>query len=113
MLRYLAHETPFLMAAKESGCPIMSRMDKSTAGAMWKEAQVTIYQQQKMNKYLCATFGSKVIVPVKKIRSLGGNYIKLTFGHYNYKKRTVRKKQNGATIGQLTLSSIFVLKLRS
>ena len=94
MSRYLAHkfETPFLMAAKESGCPIMSQMDESTAGAMWKEAQVTIYQQRKINKYLRATFGSKVIVPEKKIRSLGDNYIKPTFGHYNYKKKNSKKE---------------------
>ena len=68
MSRYLAHtfETPSLMAAKESECPIMSQMDKSTAGATWKESQVTIYQQQKINKYLRATFGSQVIVPERK-----------------------------------------------
>ena len=37
------YETSVLLAVKENGIPITEKMDEITAGAMWSDAQVTLY----------------------------------------------------------------------
>ena len=63
------YETSVLLAVKENGIPIIEKMDEITAAAMWSDAQVTLYQQRKILKYLRFSFGSKIIIPEKKYRA--------------------------------------------
>ena len=51
-------------------------MDEVTAGAMWCDAQVTIYQQRKILKYMRHSFGSKVIIPQSKVQEIGSGYVR-------------------------------------
>ena len=47
-----------------------TRMDGPTAAAMWSEANVSVYQQRIIRRYLVAIFGFCMIVPEAKIRGL-------------------------------------------
>ena len=63
------YETSLLLAVKEHGIRLIDKMDEVTAGAMWSDSQVTLYQQRKILKYLRYSFGSKIIIPEKKYRA--------------------------------------------
>ena len=63
------YETSLLLAVKEHGIRLIDKIDKVTAGAMWSYSQVTLYQQQKILKYLRYSFGFKIIIPEKIYRS--------------------------------------------
>jgi hypothetical protein len=47
-----------------------TRIDGPTAAAMWSEANVYVYQQRIIRRYLVAIFGFCMIVPEAKIRGL-------------------------------------------
>ena len=60
------YETSTLLALEEHGILVLERMDEVTTGALWCDAQVTLYQRRKILKYMRYSFGSKVIVPEEK-----------------------------------------------
>ena len=68
-------------------------MDEITVAAMWSDAQVTLYQQRKIRKYLRFSFGSKIIIPEKKVQSMGAGYVKAEFGTYNFYKTPTAKPE--------------------
>ena len=82
------YKTSMLLALKEHGIPVLQQMDKVTAGTMWSDSQVTLYQQQKILKYMRHTFGRKIIIPETKVQNMGSGYVKPHFGIYNFKKGT-------------------------
>ena len=87
------YETSTLLAVKEHGIPILEKMDEVTAGAMWCDAQVTIYQQRKILKYMRHSFGSKVIIPQSKVQEIGSGYVRPEFGIYYFRKTATTKPE--------------------
>ena len=87
------YETSMLLALKEHGMPVLEKMDKVTAGAMWSDAQVTLYQRRKILKYMRYSFGSKVMIPETNIQNMGSGYVKPDFGIYYFRKGTTVKPE--------------------
>ena len=87
------YETSTLLALKEHGIPVLEKMGEVTAGAIWCDAQVTLYQRYKILKYMRYSFGSKVIIPETKIQNMGSEYIKPDFGVYYFRKGTIAKPE--------------------
>ena len=71
---------------KEHGVPVLEKIDEVTAGAMWCDALETIYQQQKVLKYMQHSFGSKVIIAQSKVQERGSGYIRHEFGIFLFQK---------------------------
>ena len=92
------YETSTLLALKEHGIPVLEKIDEVMAGAMWTDAQVTLYQQRKILKYMRHSFGSKIMIPESKVREIGNSYIRPEFGYYFYKK-LLPLNPRSATIG--------------
>ena len=87
------YETSTLLALKEHGIPVLEKMDEVTAGAMWSDAQITLYQQRKLLKYMRYSFGSKVMIPETTVRQMGVGYVPPEFGIYNYQKTPSTKPE--------------------
>ena len=68
-------------------------MDEVTAGTMWSDAQITLYQQQKILKYMRYSFGSNVMIPETTVRQMGVGYVPPEFGIYNYLKTPSAKPE--------------------
>ena len=93
------YETSTLLALKEHGIPVLEKMDEVTAGTMWSDAQVTLYQQRKILKYMRYSFGSKVMIPETKVRQMVIGYVPPEFSIHYY-KRILTPKPRSATTGQ-------------
>ena len=87
------YETSTLLVIKEHGIPVLEEMDEVTAGAMWCDAQATIYQQRKILKYIRHSFGSKVIIPQSKVQDIGSGYIRPEFGIFYFRKTPTTKPE--------------------
>merc|ERR1712032_707330 len=65
----------FVSVAENLGYPLIShKMPAETAAAMWQEANTTMAQQEIILRYLSNEFGTRLVVPRRRIRQFGNEH---------------------------------------